>query len=165
MPAIRLPLAKGEQPHVDGATAEQLSALLAPLNAPSIQDRLGEEEEAAYGHDARGAWLVTQGERFRTHDGWVQGKRYLRLDTLGQAMAVANVTQRRLNNRTEVRLSNIFVAPGHRRQGWASTLLQQVLADHPKLIADSTLSEAGAALIGQGAPEATAEPRRRRRAP
>jgi GNAT superfamily N-acetyltransferase len=170
VPAARLPLAPGETPDVAGAFAEQLRTLLAPLNDPAIQARLGEEVELAYGYDERGSWMVTQGERFRIQGGWIQGQRYLRLDTLGQAMAVANITLRRQESRsrTEVRLSNIYVAPEYRRHGWASALIAQVQATHPKLVADSVLSEAGAALIGQ-APSAelaiASEPSRRRRAP
>lgn len=166
MPAVRLPLPPGETPQVEGAMAEQLSGLLAPVNDPSMQARLGDEQIAHHGVDAQGTWQVTQGERFSQRNGWVQGRRYLRLDGDGQAMAVANVTLRRQGRRIEARLSNIFVAPDHRRQGWASRLVQQVQADFPALVCDSCFSEAGAALVGHtGATPSSSIATKRRRGP
>lgn len=163
MPAVRLPLAAGETPQVEGAMAEQLSVLLAPVNDPTIQARLGQETMVGQGADDRGAWQVTRGETFRNQNGWVQGQRYLRLSSDGHVMAMANVTLRRQGRRTEARLSNIYVAPAHRRQGWAGTLIAQVQNDHPKLVADSCLSEAGAELIGQTAGARVTAARSRRK--
>lgn len=142
--------------------AEQLRGWLMPVNDPAIQARVGQETLVDHGVDDHGRWLVTHGERFRQTSGWVQGVRYLRLNVDGELVAVANVTLRRQGRHTEARLSNLYVAPEIRRQGWARRLILQVLADHPRLVGDSSLSEAGAATIGQAAGDAPNTSRRRR---
>lgn len=150
MPAFRIPLAPGEDPSISGP-AEQLSAFLAPPNDPSMVARMGEETLKDQWVDIHGRGERYQGQRFRHRDGWVQGERYI-LSHANIAVAVLNVTQRRDNGRTQTRVSNVYVTPKLRRQGLASALLRRALSDHPKLFTDSSLSEAGAALMGVGPP-------------
>lgn len=148
MPAFILPLAPGETAHIAPGLAEDLSALLAPLNDPSIQARLGEEREIDRWTEATGEGVIAEGERFpRRGGGWVQGQRYL-LRQDGHAVAVLNLTLSQTGAGQETRVSNIYVLPACRRHGLAQSLLAQALRRHPRLVADSSFSAAGAALIG-----------------
>lgn len=141
MPAVALPMLPGEASICDHA--EGLDVFLAPVNDPFIQARIGEEVELA----RDGGVLITQGERFSTREGWVQGRRYLHLTEAGDIVAALNVSVRKQGRRHEAVASNVFTHPNHRRQGLAARLLTLAQADFPHLMADNTLSQAGAALV------------------
>lgn len=161
MPAFVLPLAPGEIAHIAPGLAEDLSALLAPINDPNIQARLGEERELERWTEERGEGVIAEGERFpRRGGGWVQGQRYL-LCQDGRAVAVVNLTLSQTEGAQETRVSNVYVVPDCRRQGLAQSLLAQALRRHPRLVADSSFSAAGAALIGADRPAPDVRTRRR----
>lgn len=159
MPVFKLPLARGETPHIEGS-AEQLAGLLAPPNDPMIVARVGEETLKDQWRDMHGNGMRYVGKRFSTRDGWVQGERYLLFHD-GHAVAVVNITHLKDGARKETRMSNVYVGPEVRRQGLASALLSRAFQDHPRLISDSHFSEAGAALLGHApmAPRRTRAPR------
>ena len=149
-----MPIVAGQAPHVEGE-AEQLSGFLAPANDPRMFARLGKETVVRH----EGALLVLEGERFGVRDGWVQGRRYLMLGDTGVAIAALNLTLRKEGSKTQTVVSNVFVDPAHRRQGFASGLLQAALTDYPKLMADSSMTEAGATLMGVEQPPRSRAPR------
>jgi len=150
MPAFTLPLARGETAHIGGEAAEALQAWLAPVGDGSIEARIGTETVVAEWRDAQGAWTHTRGERFRQRDGaWVEGHRYL-WGPAAVPQAVVNLTLQGRGRSRQARVSNVFVAPAFRRQGWASALLARVAAEHPGLVADPSFSAQGAALVGHG---------------
>ena len=144
MPAVSLPTFQGKSANIEGK-AEQLAAFLADPNDPIMVARMGRETVVR----AESNLTVLRGERYRNQEGWVQGWRYLRHDNSGSIVAALNVTQLCQNRRVAVVASNVFVAPRLRRQGLASGLLRTALSDHPTLCADTSMSEAGAALVGQ----------------
>lgn len=144
MPSIFLPLLPGAVP-VIGGEAEQLSAFLAPLNDPFIAARIGNEQVI----QSNGPWLTTQGDRFRTREGWTQGRRYLCLDRVsGQPIAALNVSLRAKGRKVTALASNVFVHPSRRRQGLASGLMRMAQEDFPGLCVDATLTRDGARLVG-----------------
>lgn len=155
MPSVRLPLHDAASPTLC-SEAEGLALFLAPVGDAGIQARIGQETvlfESA-------ALAITAAERFKVSNGWVQGHRYLAKDSQGQVVGTLNVTRMRLGKKETAVASNVFVAPGSRRQGIAAGLLQRALEDFPRLTADSSMSLAGAALTGH-APEPEAKPARR----
>lgn len=154
MPVFSLPIVEGQAPRVEGE-AEQLVGFLAPANDPRMVARLGDEKVVRH----EGALMVLEGDRFRIRDGWVQGRRYLMLGNTGAAIAALNLTRRKEGSKIQAVVSNVFVDPAHRRQGLASRLLQTALADYPKLMADSNMTESGAALMGVGQPPRSRAPR------
>jgi GNAT superfamily N-acetyltransferase len=152
MPAFHLPTVNHVPASIEGES-EQLSAFLAPMNDPVMVARMGEETVVRN----EGALLVVKGERYTTREGWVQGMRYLQLGLAGTPIAALNVTRTKQGGKTSTIASNVYVAPTHRRQGLASDLLAQAKADYPNLRADTSMSQAGAALTGH----ATVTPTRR----
>ena len=152
MPAFHLPTVNNSPAHIEGE-AEQLRAFLAAPNDPLITARIGQEQEVR----REGSLLVLQGERYNTREGWTQGLRYLRLEE-GVAVAALNLTRIKQGRTTQTLASNVYVDPDYRRQGLASALLAEAQNDYPKLRADSSMSLAGAALTGHGAPAPVRRP-------
>lgn len=152
MPAVLLPLVPNAAARIEGE-AEQLAAWLAPPGDPRMTARIGTERTER----REGSIEVLCGERYRTGRGWVQGMRYLQWGERGVPVAVLNLTLVH-ERRTSVVASNVYVDPAHRRQGRASELLRAALRDHPRLCADASMTEAGAALVGHS-PASARRPR------
>ena len=141
MPAFALPMLPGEISVCQ--QAEGLDVFLTPINEPVMSARIGQETEVT----RDGSMVITQGEKFRTREGWVQGRRYLYTNPTGQIVAALNVSVRKNGRRQEAVASNVFTRPEHRRHGLASALLARAQDDFPGLMADNTLSQDGAALV------------------
>lgn len=171
MPPVHLPVTTDHPIDIEGELAEQLEAFLAPLNAPGMQARVGQEEDVEFWHDDRGYGRRYQAERYRHTDGWVQTVRYVfwtqghHPDPTQPADAAVQVVQAREGRQVTTRISNIYVQPDLRRQGLARHLVQRIQRDHPRLMVDSSLSKAGAALFGVKAENAPVSAAARSRLP
>lgn len=152
MPAFSLPFEPGKAPEICTTdSAEQLCAYLLPVNHPQMVARMGEETIVEH----QGQRMVVEGQRFNTRSGWVQGRRYLEIDASGNTVGVVNVTLMKESSQRRPRalVSNVFVDASHRRRGVASGLLALAQKEFPALCADTSLTQAGAALLGQSAPQ------------
>jgi hypothetical protein len=118
-------------PDISGES-ETLSAFLAPVNHPGIQDRMGVEKLIKEIPVDNGKIQVSKAE----YGGW----RYLFVDNLDRIVSVIQgVTFRGKNI-----LSNIYTHPAGRKKGYATILLNQVKKDKPDLRVDSHFTEMGA---------------------
>ena len=144
MPSLNLPCLNGASPDIMGE-APGLLAFLAPPNAPQMVARMGRENVVL--HQANE--MVLEGERFPTRGGWIQGRRYLTLDSHGAVIGALNVTLNKRDRKITAIASNIVVSPENRRKGVAYGLLQRALLDYPGMVADTTMTPDGAALLGK----------------
>lgn len=144
MPSLNLPCLNGALPDILGE-APGLLAFLAPPNDPRMVARMGRETVLLHQINE----MVLEGERFSNRNGWIQGRRYLTLDDNGSAIGALNVTLSRRGRRVTAIASNVVVSPEHRRKGVAYGLLQRALLDYPGMVADTTMTTDGAALLGK----------------
>ena len=144
MPSLNLPCLNGASPDIMGE-APGLLAFLAPPNDPRMVARMGLETVLLHQNNE----IVLEGERFSTRDGWVQGRRYLALDNNGSIIGALNVTLSKRGRKVTAIASNVVVRPDHRRKGVAYGLLQSALSDYPGMVADTTMTTDGAALLGK----------------
>lgn len=135
----RLPLREARVVRVEGA-AEGLSMFVAPVNDPAIVARIGQETVVR----ETAGMTKTVGERFRTREGLIVGGRYLARSPDGHVIGALNFTIRG----KDAIVSNLYVAPEHRRQGVASRLVEWARADMPRITADAAMSRDGAAFMG-----------------
>lgn len=143
MPAFKLPV-HGDAPSISEENGEALSAFLAPVNHESITQRIGNERIMA----TEGDLILTQGNKFKNREGWVQGYRYLLKDEDQNICAGLNLTRIHQDRKTHTIVSNVYVLPEGRRQGLASRLLNRAKQDFPNLKVDNCLTVRGAALFG-----------------
>lgn len=137
----RLAIHQGETPSISG-DGESLSMFIVPVNHPEIAARIG--PEAVISHP--GARITrTRGTAFPWARGVrVTGERYL-IQEGNRIVAGMNVTSK--TGKPAV-ISNVFVAPDRRRRGLATELLAAAKAEHPTLVVDSAMTEAGSVFFG-----------------
>lgn len=87
----------------------------------------------------------TVGETYRVSGAAIVGGRYLARAVDGRIIGALNYT---LRSGVPAVLSNLVVREGWRRQGLATELLAQFRSDYPAAVADSSLTDDGAAFLG-----------------
>lgn len=146
MPAFYLPTFNNAEAIIAGESEERLSSFLAPVNDPLMVIRMGDETIVRQEQHL----IVVKSKRYTTREGWVQGMRYLRLGDDGNPIAALNITRSKQSGKLNTTASNVYVAPNYRRLGLASSLLALAKEDYPNLRADTSMTQAGAALTGHG---------------
>ncbi|MFK4705719.1 ribosomal protein S18 acetylase RimI-like enzyme [Roseateles asaccharophilus] len=166
-----LPVIDGVTPSIsaqaDGG-AGMLGFLEDPAGSTFMRARIGAEIVTSRRQSTVPHWsiYVTRGESYpNPRGGSIVGGRYLLRNQQadGKIIGAINVTiLRKGAGKEQAIMSNIVVDPGYRRQGVATALIEQVVADHPRVLLDSAMTEDGAALFGYAKSVNEATPRRPR---
>lgn len=164
--ATRLRTFDGAAPSISESDGAGMLVFLDEPGAAMMTARIGVEIITGRRQSGAHSIDVTRGEAYPAQDGGsVVGGRYLMREA-GPGTAIIgalNYTLRRLGSRQQAVVSNLVVAPGRRRQGVATRLLEQMLNDYPKASADTSMTTDGAAFLGYSAATKGSAPARRAR--
>lgn len=167
MTAPRLATIDDAAPNISEGKGVGMDVFLEELGGSTMVARIGQEILTARRHLGARCIDVTRGPSYPSPRGdTVTGGRYLLRDGGPGASTIGalNYTLLGRGTRAKAVVSNIVASASHRRQGIASRLLEEMLADFPAARADTAMTSLGAAFLGYS-PAAAAAPATRKARP